>query len=99
MMMDLSALNQWLAVFLLANLVLALWRVTRGPTPADRLLAALLFGTTGVALLLLLAHAGGGMALVAGLVDVALVFALLAAITGTAFALRAWRREEDDERS
>ncbi|MDP2431668.1 MAG: monovalent cation/H+ antiporter complex subunit F [Pseudomonadota bacterium] len=92
--MDLSALNQLLAVFLLANLVLALWRVTRGPTPADRLLAALLFGTTGVALLLLLAHAGGGMALV----DVALVFALLAAITGTAFSLRAWRREEDDER-
>lgn len=93
-------LNLMLAVFLLANLLLALWRVTRGPTPADRLLAALLFGTTGVALLLLLAHAREGGTLVPGLVDVALVFALLAAITGTAFALRAWRREgEDDERS
>lgn len=95
---SIETFNLAMAVFLFANLLLALWRVTRGPTPADRLLAVLLFGTTGVALLLLLAHAGGGEALVAGLVDVALVFALLAAITGTAFALRAWRQEEDDER-
>ncbi len=76
------------AVFLLANLLAALVRITRGPTAADRLLAALLFGSTGVAVLLLLAHAGGG----AALVDIALVFALLAVITGTAFAQRAWRR-------
>ncbi len=79
-----------LAVFLLANLLIALLRVTRGPTPADRLLAALLFGTTGVALLLLLAYTEN----VPALVDAALVFALLAAITGAAFAQRAWREEE-----
>lgn len=80
-----------LAVFLLANLLVALVRVARGPTPADRLLVALLFGTTGVALLLLLAENGGGP----GLVDTALVVALLAAITGAAFAQRAWRRDEN----
>lgn len=82
-----------LAVFLLANLLAALLRIVRGPTAADRMLAALLFGTSGVAILLLLAHAGDDPALVA-LVDVALVFALLAAITGAAFAQRAWRRGE-----
>ena len=76
-----------LALFLLLNLLVALIRAARGPTPADRMLAALLFGSTGVGVLLL-AHAGGG----APLVDVALVLALLAAITGVAFALRAWGR-------
>ena len=77
------------AVFLLANLLAALLRVMRGPTAADRLLAALLFGTTGVAILLLLSETSEAPALV----DTALVFALLAAITGAAFAQRAWRRE------
>lgn len=82
-----------LAVFLLFNLLVALVRVARGPTPADRLLAALLFGTTGVAILLLLADAMAQPALV----DVALVFALLAAISGAAFARRAWREETPDD--
>jgi multicomponent Na+:H+ antiporter subunit F len=83
-------MNLALAVFLLANLLVALLRVVRGPTAADRLLAALLFGTTGVAILLLLAGEREGM------IDTALVFALLAAITGAAFAQRAWRRDKDD---
>jgi multicomponent Na+:H+ antiporter subunit F len=78
------------AVFLLANLLAALLRVMRGPTAADRLLAALLFGTTGVAILLLLSE----VSVAPALVDTALVFALLAAITGAAFAQRAWRREK-----
>ena len=78
-----------LAVFLLANLLVALLRVAVGPTPADRLLAALLFGTTGVAILLLSFATGN-----AALLDAALVFALLAAISGAAFAQRAWREEE-----
>lgn len=82
-----------LAVFLLLNLLVALIRVARGPTPADRLLAALLFGTTGVAILLLLADAMRQPALV----DAALVFALLAAISGAAFARRAWREEAPDD--
>lgn len=82
-----------LAFFLLMNLVVALLRVARGPTPADRLLAALLFGTTGMAILLLLADATAQPALL----DAALVFALLAAITGVAFARRAWREEGETD--
>ncbi|HZW22711.1 cation:proton antiporter [Noviherbaspirillum sp.] len=82
-----TALSLSLALFLLANLLAALLLVVRGPTSADRLLAALLFGTTGTTVLLLLARGHGP------LVDVALVFALLAAITGAAFAQRAWRRK------
>jgi multicomponent Na+:H+ antiporter subunit F len=78
-----------LALFLLLNLVAALIRAARGPTAADRMLAALLFGTTGVGVLLLLAHAGHRVAM--PLVDAALVLALLAAIAGVAFARRAWR--------
>lgn len=88
-----NSLTLALAVFLFANLLVALVRVARGPTPADRLLAALLFGTTGVAILLLL---GDAMAQPA-FVDVALVFTLLAAITGAAFAGRAWREEPADD--
>lgn len=81
-----------IALFLLANLAVALVRAARGPTVADRMLAALLFGTTGVGILVLLAHAGGGMALL----DVALTLALLATISGVTFASRAWQREKDD---
>ena len=73
-----------------AALVVALVAAARGPTPADRMLMALLFGTTGTAVLVLLAAAGGGTPLV----DVALVLALLAAIGGIAFAKRAWQGEE-----
>ncbi len=75
------------ALFLLANLVLALIVAARGPTPADRMLMALLIGTTGTGILVLLAQT---MHLPA-LVDVALVLALLAAIGGIAFARRAWQ--------
>lgn len=78
------------ALFLLVNLLAALFAVARGPTAADRMLVALLFGTSGVGILVLLAHAGGGGALV----DVALIIALLAAISGIAFARRAWQAKE-----
>lgn len=88
-------MNIFLAAFLLVNLLVALLRVVRGPTAADQLLAALLFGTTGVAILLLLADHGASH----GLVDTALVFALLAAITGVAFAQRAWRRHTEEIQS
>mgnify|MGYP003527017093 CR=1 FL=1 len=46
-----------LALFLLANLVAALMAAERGPTAADRMLTALLFGSTGVGVLVLLAVA------------------------------------------
>lgn len=87
-----SLLSLVVALFLLGNLVVALVAAARGPTPADRMLMALLFGTTGTAVLVLLAAAGGGIALV----DVALVLALLAAIGGIAFAKRAWHAQGDD---
>ncbi len=75
-----------MALFLLFNVLLGLMRVLQGPTPADRMLAAQLFGTTGVAMLLLLAQGMG----IAALRDVALVFALLGGLTVVAFVRRAW---------
>jgi multicomponent Na+:H+ antiporter subunit F len=72
------------ALVLLGTMAAGMARIARGPTPADRMLAALLFGTTGVAVLLLLAEA---LPLPAA-VDVALAFAVLAAVVGVAFAAR-----------
>lgn len=74
------------AVFLLSNVVVGLIRVVRGPTLADRVLVAQLFGTTGVAVLLLLS-ADAGMS---ALENVALIFAILAPITVVAFVKHAW---------
>jgi multicomponent Na+:H+ antiporter subunit F len=78
------------ALLLLLDIVLGLLRVLRGPTAADRMLAAQLFGTTGVAILLLLAAALDSPPLR----DVALVFALLAVLAVTAFVKHAWLHEE-----
>jgi len=75
-----------LALFLLFNLCAGMWRILRGPSIADRMLAGQLFGTTAVAILLLLAQATESPAMR----DVALVFALLAAVTAVAFVQRAW---------
>jgi len=81
-----------LAVFLLLNLGAGMWRVLRGPSAADRMLAAQLFGTTAVAVLVLLAQTTGS----AALLDVALLFALLAAVTAVAFVRRTWPEREAD---
>ena len=72
------------AIFLLSTLVAGLWRVWRGPTPFDRMLAAQLFGTTGVATVLLLALGTDAPMLV----NVALVIALLALVAVAAFVRR-----------
>ena len=63
------------AAFVLAMVALGLVRILRGPRDADRLMAAQLIGTGGIAALLLLA-AGTG---VSAVVDAALTLALLAA--------------------
>lgn len=84
-----TTFNLLIALLLIATLTAGLWRVLHGPTPADRMLAAQLFGTTAVASLLLLAQATDNQALR----DVALVFALLAAVTVVAFVRRAWRSD------
>lgn len=82
-----------LAAFLLANMLAGLARIWRGPTPADRLLAAQLFGTTGVATLLVLANALSMPALR----DVALVLALLAATASVVFVRRLWVPDNQSE--
>lgn len=84
-----------LALLLLLTLGGGIWRALRGPTAADRMLAVQVFGTTTVAILLLLA--GGSD--IAALRDVALVFALLAAVTAVAFVRRAWPKEEAERDS
>ena len=76
-----------LAAVLLLLIVAGLARVVHGPTEPDRMLAAQLFGTVGVATLLLLADALGAPVLR----DIALLFALLAAVAAVAFVRRAWR--------
>ena len=78
---------------MLVSIALGLIRIMKGPTPADRMLTAQLFGTGGVALLLILAQA---MQL-PSLVDVAIVYALLAAITMVVFVKRQWAAAEDRE--
>lgn len=77
-------------LFLLLNLVAGLLRVLLGPTPADRLLTTQLLSTTAVAVLLLHAEQVGE----SSWRDVALVFALLAAVTAVAFVRRVWLRGE-----
>lgn len=70
-----------LELFLVLTLLLGLVRIVRGPTTADRILAVQLFGTTGVALLLVMAHRME----MPTLRNVALVFSLLATLAIVAF--------------
>ncbi len=70
-----------LVLFLLLNILSGLARIIRGPTLGDRMLALQLFGTTGVAILMLLAQRFAEPALR----DVALIFALLAVLAMIAF--------------
>jgi multisubunit Na+/H+ antiporter MnhF subunit len=69
------------AAFLLLNLLAGLIRIYLGPTPADRMMAAQLLGTTTAAVLLLLAASQE----IPALLDVALLFTLLAALFSIAF--------------
>jgi multicomponent Na+:H+ antiporter subunit F len=85
--MDLDAVYLGMAIFLMINVVGGLLRVARGPTRADRMLAAQVLGTAGVALLLVL----GELQRIPAMQDAALVFALLAAIAIVAFVKRAGR--------
>lgn len=64
-----------LAIFL--TLLLALIRIFRGPSAEDRLLGIQSFGTVGTAVVLLLTV----LTDLPGLLDVALVMAMLAAVT------------------
>ena len=69
------------AGFILLTVAAGLVRVLRGPGDADRMMAVQLLGTGGVASLLLIASATTA----AGVEDVALGLALLAAFASVAF--------------
>jgi len=71
---------------LLASVAIGLYRVARGPSPADAMLAVLLIGTTGTAVTVLL----GPLLDVPGAIDIALTLALLAAVIGVAFVKHGW---------
>jgi len=73
------------AGFVLLMVALGLFRILRGPGDADRLMAAQLLGTGGIAALLL----GAAATRVAAVVDVALALALLAALASVAFVVSA----------
>lgn len=81
-----------LAGVLLLSLAAGLVRVMRGPTPADRIMAAQVLGTTGIGMLLLLSGATAEHALR----DVALILALLTVLAVIAFVRRGWRAPESE---
>ena len=72
-----------LALVLAILAAVGMVRLERGPTAVDRMLAAQLVGTVGVALVLVLGFMGGP-----GGQIVALVVALLSAVSGVAFVRR-----------
>jgi multicomponent Na+:H+ antiporter subunit F len=80
--------------FVLAMVALGLLRILRGPTDADRMMAAQLLGSGGIAALLLAAATQ-----LPGAVDVALMLALLAAFASVAFVTSGprWRADELEE--
>ena len=75
----------------LLMVALGLVRILRGPSSADRMMAAQLFGTGGVAALLLLGAATRAVAVI----DVALTLALLAAFASIAFVKGAPAQDDD----
>jgi multicomponent Na+:H+ antiporter subunit F len=75
-----------LCLVVLTSVLMGMVRVVLGPTSADRMLSVLLFGTSGVATLLLLGEATQ----IHALQDVALVFVVLAAVTAIAFVRLIW---------
>jgi len=82
-----------LLLFMFANLGAGMWRVHRGPTAADRMLSALLIGSSSVAAVLLLAE----WQQLPALRVAALLVVMLAAVISIAFAAIA-RTTPADER-
>ena len=80
------------AAFVLAMVAVGLVRILRGPGDADRIMAAQLLGTGGIAALLLFAEATNAPAAV----DLALILGLLAAFISVAFVKGVTRQETDD---
>ena len=78
--------------FILVMLALGLVRVLRGPNDADRMMAAQVIGTGGIAALLLL----GAVTDLPAAVDVALTIALLAAFASIAMVKKGSARFDRD---
>ena len=81
-----SWLHILLALILLPTIGVGMIRIFQGPTRADRMMTAQLFGTSGVAILLLLSVGMDNPVLF----DIGLVFALLAALATMTFIRRTW---------
>ena len=82
------------SIFLLLNIALGLFRIWRGPTVADRLLTTQLFGTTGMAVLLVLA----GYLQELTLLNVAITFNVLAILLVIGlFQVWKTRKERSDD--
>ncbi|MDJ0807547.1 MAG: monovalent cation/H+ antiporter complex subunit F [Gammaproteobacteria bacterium] len=80
-------------LLLILSLGLGLLRVFIGPSVEDRMLSVQLMGTSGVALLLLLGFLVDSPATI----DVALVLALLAAVSVAALTRRESNMEKEDD--
>ncbi|SFP39802.1 monovalent cation/H+ antiporter complex subunit F [Tranquillimonas alkanivorans] len=83
-------MSEWLigiGSLLLVVTAASLWRVARGPEAADRMMGGQLVGTTGVAVVVLIAAADAAWAAL----DVALVLSLLATFASVAFVKTASR--------
>ncbi len=83
-----STLLMGLATAVLAVMIVALYRLYKGPFDADRMVSLQLLGTLSVAVLALLSAALDNPFYI----DVAVVLALLAAVAAAGFATRAWQR-------
>ncbi|MBM5571716.1 MULTISPECIES: monovalent cation/H+ antiporter complex subunit F [Deefgea] len=81
------------ACLVLLLTALSLYRLFREPSDVDRVLAAQLIGTGGVAILLLLSAASNETAII----DVALSLALLAAMASIAFVKAAASGDQRDD--
>jgi multicomponent Na+:H+ antiporter subunit F len=91
--MSIDTLYLGTAIFLIITVLAGLIRIMIGPSRGDRMLAAQLFGTTGVAVFLLLAEALDRPALR----DVGLVIILLAVINTIVFVRFATGRDSSDQ--
>ena len=78
-------------IFLLLNIALGLFRIWRGPTVADRLLTTQLFGTTGMAILLILA----GYLKDLTLLNVAITFNVLAILLVIGL-VQVWKKKKGE---
>jgi multicomponent Na+:H+ antiporter subunit F len=86
-------MNEWYfsyAILILLTAIAGLYRVFKGPTRADRMLATQICGTSTSAILLLLAWSTERFFLC----DIALVFAMLASVVTIAFVQLTWRKKK-----